>query len=277
MIWNFSKEVEPNFCERQYFKRVAEKLSPHFDDSYNLIITCCYDETLDLYNKDKKNIVIYLSDEYGIFKNWFNKVDLVFRTYPRKGFFDNLKIFPIPLGLVMPDFVTYELEKPKKKLSERKYDYFYSGQPSPNRTQFVNQIKNVVKQLPELNGIIRETTSFRTGYPIDEYFQILNETKISFVPLGKVIPESFRFMESFESECVVVTDFPLHMNKDIWYYRECPAFVVGIYSQITTDLIKNILQNIDTHQEKSIKYYNEKLSTDTTCRFIIDTINKKFA
>ena len=275
MIWNFSKQVEANFCERQFFKKVAEKLSI-LDDSYNLIITCCYDETLDLYNKDKKNIVIYLSDEYGIFKNWFNKVDLIFRTYPRKGFFDNKQIFPIPLGLVMPDFVTYKMEQPKNKLSERKYDYFYSGQISPNRTQFVNQIKNVVKQMPELNGIIKETNGFRTGFSIDEYYEIMNETKISFVPLGKVIPESFRYMESFESGCVVVTDFPLHMNKDIWYYKNSSAFLVGSYSQINPTSIRKILDNIDTYGEKSINYYNNYLSTDATSKFIIETINNKF-
>jgi len=275
MIWNFSEHVVSNFCERQFFKKVAEKLT-HLDDTYNLIITSCYDDKLDLYKENMKNIVIYVSDEYGVFKNWFNKTDLIFRTYPRKGFFDNMKIFPIPLGLVMPDFVTYDLEQPKKKLSERKYDYFYSGQPAPNRSNFVKSIMNSTKPLTNLNGIIQETTSFRTGYPIDEYFKIMNETKISFVPLGKVIPESFRYMESFESGCVVVTDFPLRMNKSIWYYKESPAIVVDFYEQLTPSFIQNILDNIDSYYEKNLNYYNNFLSTDATSKFITDTINNKF-
>ena len=273
MIWNFSKQVEANFCERQFFKKVAEKLSI-LDDSYNLIITCCYDETLDLYNKDKKNIVIYLSDEYGIFKNWFNKVDLIFRTYPRKGFFDNKQIFPIPLGLVMPDFVTYKMEQPKNKLSERKYDYFYSGQQSPNRMEFLSKVEHSTKGR---NGILRHTFNFRTGYTIDDYFQIMNDTKISFVPLGKVVPESFRYMESFESGCVVVTDFPMDDYKHIWYYKESPAIFIKDYKDLNEELVSTLLQDetLEYYNEKSVKYYNDFLSTKAVANYIIYIIKQK--
>src|SRR5574343_554372 len=141
MKWNFSDQINPHFCERQYFKEVLTKLQSLniFDDSFNFIITNCEDNSLPLYENGKKNIIIYLSDEYGITKNWFGKVDVIFRTYPRERFFDNIKIFPIPCGLVMPDFVTYKMEQPKKKLIERKYDYFYSGQLCPNRAIFLSK------------------------------------------------------------------------------------------------------------------------------------------
>ena len=135
MKWNFSEQINPHFCERQFFIEVMNKLQSLniFNDSFNFIITNYDDNTLSLYEEGKYNIVIYLSDEYGIQKNWFNKVDLIFRTYPRKGFYDYKKIFTIPCGLVMPDYVQYKMEEPKKPLSERKYDFFYSGQVAPNR------------------------------------------------------------------------------------------------------------------------------------------------
>jgi len=273
MIWNFSEQVVPNFCERKFFQKIMEKLY-YLDDNYNFIITNYDDNTLPLFQPDKKNIVIYISDEYGIVKTWFNKVDLIFRTYPRKGNFDYIKIFPIPLGLVMPDFVTYEMEQPKKKLSERKYDCFYSGQFSPNRIPFINSIKKSISG-SNFNGIFRETNGFRTEFPIDDYFKIMNETKISFVPLGKVVPESFRYMESFESGCVVITDFPIHQNQDIWYYRDSPAIFISNYEQINKRFIENILNNIDSYYEKNVNYYNNFLSTDAICKYITDTINKK--
>lgn len=273
MTWNFSPQIEPNFCERQFFKEVMNKLY-HLDDNYNFIITNYDDNNLSLFKPNKINIVIYVSDEYGISKTWFNKVDLIFRTYPIKGHFDNIKIFPIPLGLVMPDFVTYKIEKPKKKLSERKYDCFYSGQPSPNRVLFTDSIKKSLSG-SNLKGIYRETTGFRTGFSIDDYFKIMNETKISLVPLGKVLPESFRYMESFESECVVVSDFPFENYKDIWYYKESPAIFIKNYNDINLKFIEQILNNIDSYQERNKNYYNDFLSTNAVSKFIINIINEK--
>ena len=118
MKWNFSEQINPHFCERQFFKEVLDKIQSTniLRDSFNFIVTNYDDNTLPLYEDGKRNIVIYLSDEYGIFKNWFNKVDVVFRTYPKTGNFDNKKIFAIPCGLVMPDYVQYKIEQPKKKI-----------------------------------------------------------------------------------------------------------------------------------------------------------------
>lgn len=274
MKWNFSQQINPHFCERQFFVEVMNKLS-YLDDSFNFIITNYDDLTLPLYEKDKKNIVLYLSDEYGIYRNWFNKVDLVFRTYPRKGNYDNKKVFPIPCGLVMPDYVTYKMEQPKKKLSDRKYDFFYSGQQSPNRFEFLKKITEATKD-SDLNGIIRHTQNFRTGYTIDEYFQIMNETKISFVPLGKVIPESFRYMESFESGCLVITDFPIQDYKDIWYYKESPAVFISNYEEINDYLIDNAIANIDFFEEDNLKYYDNYLSTKAVSNYINQIIKDKF-
>jgi hypothetical protein len=244
----------------------------NLDDTYNFIVTNYEDYTLPLYEKDKKNIVLYLSDEYGIYRNWFNKVDLVFRTYPRGNNFDNKKIFPIPCGLVMPDYVTYKMEEPKKKLSDRKYDFFYSGQESPKRYEF---LKRVTESTKDFNGILRNTQNFRTGYTIDEYFQIMNETKISFVPLGKVIPESFRYMESFESGCLVITDFPIDEYKDIWYYKESPAIFIKNYDEINDYLIDNAISNIDVLAEDNLKYYNDFLSTTAVAKYIECIIKEK--
>lgn len=274
MKWNFSDQINPHFCERQYFMEVMNKLQSLniLDDSYNFIITNYGDETLPLYENGKKNIVIYLSDEYGIWKNWFEKADVIFRTYPRENFFDNKKIFPIPCGLVMPDWVQYKMEEPKKKLSERKYDFFYSGQVSPNRYPFLSKLESVTKGF---NGILKHTQNFRTGFTIDEYFQIMNETKISFVPLGKVIPESFRYMESFESGCVVITDFPIDQYKHIWYYQNSPAIFIRDYNQITSELISNVLNNIDDYLDKNLKYYNDFLSTKAVANYIIYILKQK--
>ena len=70
----------------------------------------------------------------------------------------------------MPDYVQYKMEQPKKPLSERKYDFFYSGQVSPNRESFLKIVTDATKNF---NGILRHTQNFRTGYTIDKYMTIL--------------------------------------------------------------------------------------------------------
>jgi len=276
MKWNFSEQINPHFCERQFFKEVLDKIQSTdiLRDSFNFIVTNYDDNTLPLYENGKRNIVIYLSDEYGLVKDWFNKVDVIFRTYPRSGNFDNRKIFAIPCGLVMPDYVQYKMEQPKKKITERKYDYFYSGQQSPNRMEFLSKVEHSTMGR---NGIFRHTFNFRTGYTIDEYFQIMNDTKISFVPLGKVIPESFRYMESFESGCVVVTDFPRDDYKNIWYYKESPAIFIKDYKDLNEELVSTLLNDdtLEYYYQKGINYYNDFLSTKAVANYIIYVIKQK--
>lgn len=72
MKWNFSEQINPHFCERQFFIEVMNKLQSLniFNDSFNFIITNYDDNTLPLYEEGKHNIVIYLSIVYPVLKFW---------------------------------------------------------------------------------------------------------------------------------------------------------------------------------------------------------------
>ena len=94
---NYHPDINEHFCEIDYLKKLTQKLD--FDDSINLIITYTNDVTLFGYDKTKRNIVIFISDETGIIPKWIDKVDLMFRTYSRQGLHDDKKIFANTLWL----------------------------------------------------------------------------------------------------------------------------------------------------------------------------------
>jgi hypothetical protein len=270
---NWYPDINEHFCEVDYLKRLTEKLN--FDDSINLIITYTNDYSLPAYDKNKRNVVIFISDEGGIIPRWIDKVDLMFRTYSRQGLHDDKKIFAIPCGYVGHKESNYVPEQPKKPLWERDYELFYSGQPSPNRVPFLyyaNKIKGQYK------SYITETTGFRQGLSINEYFNYLNNTKISLVPNGKVIPESFRYMESFESNCIVVTTYPYSNPKfNLWYYIGSPAIFLSDWKYMDEHTINRVLQpdEIKRYEYINKKYYQEKLSIQSVADYINNIVSEK--
>jgi len=184
----FSPTVEDfeGICELGYLKKISENIK-EYDDEHCIVvgrISDIKDEIIlenFISNIEGKKHLIFISDEKGIFPNIFNKVNTVFRTYNRKGLFDNKKIFPIPCGYSSGHRNGfYGGENKKKLLLDREYDIFYSGQKSINR-------HNLEIILPFLNSNYKCRFSinngFSAGYGIMEYYNFLQNSKISLVPI----------------------------------------------------------------------------------------------
>jgi hypothetical protein len=236
-----------------------------------------FDINLENFNSKKKNIVIFISDEFNTTPKWKDKVDFIFRTYGNNELCDYKKIFPIPCGYVgfeesnnRKNNHIYELEK--KPLIEREHDLFYSGQKSPNRISFTyntNKIKD------KFNSYIVETDGFRRGLFIEDYFKMMNNSKICLVPNGKVIPESFRYMEGFESNSIVITTYPKNIEKfNLWYYEKSPAIFLKDWKELKVDMIKELLteEKLNEYFIENKKYYNDYLSTNATVKYILEKI-----
>ncbi len=277
MIFKKFHKINSNFCENIFLHKVVDILHKHLDDNYNLILT--NNEDIDLLDFNDKciNIVIFISDEEGIIPVWVNKVDFIFRTYGNNDICDYKKIFPIPCGFVGPFKIdgldnTYLGELEKTPLTQREYDLFYSGQKALNRIIFmffVNRIKN------KFNSFINQTIGFRKGLSIQKYFSIMNNSKIALVPRGAVIPESFRYMEAFESNCIVITSYPRHLSKyNMWYYENSPAVFIKNWWSLKPRLIDKLLskENLELSFEKNKKYYDEYLSTKAVADYIINNL-----
>ena len=272
MIEKIFNEIEEDFwCETRYVNGIVDKLKDELIGDYSIVITPnLYRLPVTKYPK----IVILTGDELGNLglSPYMNQgVVSVFRIFNNNGRFDNKYVYPIPPGYnwTMHSDRTKIMNRmyPEKKLSERKYDIFYSGQPLPWRQPLVNTLNNLSDKF---NILCQVNNSFRSGIDIDDYYKILGETKIAVAPDGTA-PDSFRFVEALGSGCIVVVT-----NKDdVWYYRNSPVVWIDSWSQFNEEFINKLLSmNIDEIYEQNLEFYKNNLSEEAVANYIKSKINK---
>lgn len=277
MIFKQFATIENNYCQLIYIYKVINILKEHLNDDYQLILTSQLDISLPDYENGKKNIVVFIGDEKGIKPSWYLKPHIIFRAYNKQSLCDYDKIFPIPCGFNGPIIANgvennYWGEKEKKPLLEREYDLFYSGQPSFHRRRLV---KNVNKIKDKYKSIIKQTGGFRQGFTTKEYYEYLNNSKIALIPDGVSIPESFRYVEAFESNCIAITTYPIkNKNYRLWYYENSPAIFLDKWNELNTKLIDKLLDSdfLVEYFEKNKEYYNKYLSTVAVANYMLDKI-----
>jgi hypothetical protein len=171
MIEKVFYEIEEDFwCETRYLNTVYDLIKDKLVGDYSVVIT---PNLRSLPETKYKKIVLLTGDELGFLgMNPYNRNDVVavFRIFNRIGRFDNKYIFSIPPGYnwTMHSDKTKKMVKmyPEKKLSERKYDIFYAGQPLPWRNELVS---NLVNLKDKFNVFFNQSPSFRSGIDVDEY------------------------------------------------------------------------------------------------------------
>lgn len=276
--------VSPKVCEPPYFLEIFNKLEPYLDDSYHFIITRTNNsEEIYQFKKciisGKKNILILLSDEAGLRVPYFlDELFLVFRTYSNADLCDNKKVFAVPCGYSCGydgyfgnNNWEYNVNINTPKLSDRKYDIFYSGQNSPNRIECV---QNLLKIKDNFNSIVNITNGFARGYTLDEYYSIMRNSKIAIVPNGAVVPESFRYFEAFESNCIVISSFPINSKYDNWFYKDSPAIFLKSWNELSIELISNLLNlnNLKKYDILNKKYFEDNISTEGVSKYMLNII-----
>ena len=263
----FYKVDRDNLCETDYFDAIARHLNETLFD-FSIVFTADW-ETLP---KTKfKKIVILGGDERfnaGI-QPYFQYSDVVavFRIYNEDGWYGNKYVFPIPPGYnCRSEGQKMTRFYPEKKLSERKWDIFYSGQVLNNRKELVKQLIPLAK---EFNVYSQTNPSFRTGLPIDEYYQMLGDSKICVCPDGTAV-DTFRFVEACASGCIVITT----PKSDLWYYEDAPIQVVEDWTELTYWLIEELFHGKPLSMIKSevLGYYEYSLSPKAVATYITKTV-----
>jgi hypothetical protein len=281
MNTNYSEMVDKTSWEAPYLDQIFELLKKDLDDEYNLIVarTNTQDEA-NQFEKDiidnKKNILFLLSDERGIIPPFLDRLHLVFRTYNRKPLYDDKKIFAIPCGYSLCNNLSYNKSSFAKTeyipLSERKNDIFYSGQMTSEDRQKCGYKLNEISR-DKYNCIINYTPRFADGYKLDDYYKLMSSSKISIVPKGAVIPESFRYFESFKCNCIVITTYPINDNNyKHWYNEKSPAIFLNDWNELTDNLIDRCLNNINLYEKKNKEYFDEFISPTAVYKYILKKI-----
>jgi hypothetical protein len=268
IIWH---EIDKDFwCEIVYITNIINYINEEIAN-YSIVIT----PNLNVLPETKyKKIVILTGDELGNLgmKPYTNQdVLCVFRIYNRIGRFDNNYIFPIPCGYnwTMHSDRSKKMVKMyfEKKLQEREYDIFYSGQYMYTRQPLIDSLNRI-----RANGKNKISCNiyngFRTGIEIDQYYKLLGNCKISLAPDGTSV-DTFRYVESFGSGCVVIST----QKDDLWYYKNSPVFLLNSWSELNQKLIDDILSmNLDELYEKNLEYYNNYLSEKSVAEYMIKKI-----
>ena len=289
------EHIDPEIWEPPFLLEIFRHLQDEISDDYHFIISRAnsHSEISDLVrhlddNKDKKNILFLLSDELGLQNNPYgpyfmrDKIHLIFRTYNNKSLYDEDWVFPIPCGFSCgvghhsqdgKTCLVRNFEYLDKPLKERKYDLFFSGQIDNHRRECVEQINKISGKY---NSLINTTSSFGKGFSLKEYYELMSDSKIAIVPQGVVIPESFRFFEAAKSGCVIISSYPINDDRfNNWYYQNSGAIFIKNWSEMTEDLIDNILDNLDKHQELNKSYFESKISTKALSDYIKKIIKNK--
>lgn len=277
MIFRQFSSIENNYCQLIYLYKVIDILKNRLNDDYQLILTSFLDNNLPDFDINKKNIVVFIGDEKGYIPSWYLKPNIIFRQYNNQSLCDYKNIFPIPCGFNGPLIANgvkndYWGEIDKMPLFEREYDLFYSGQSSFHRRRL---IKNVNKIKDNYNSVIKETKGFNQGFSNKEYYEFLNNTKIALIPDGVSVPESFRYVEAFESNCIAITTYPIkNKNYNLWYYENSPAIFLDKWNELNNKLIDKLLDKdlLLEYFEKNKLYYNNYLSTEAVANYMLDKI-----
>lgn len=286
MIITYARMVGDRECENEYINHFLEFLKDKIDDSYHFIIARINNkqEILEFEKtiiEGKKNILLMKSDEFGIIPPFLDKLFLVFRFYNNKKLYDNKKIFALPCGYASNfdyDYNRsfYDSKNNKIELTKRQNDIFFSGQMTTHNRQMMAY--NVEKIKNNFKCVLNYTAGFARGFALDEYYTKMLDSKICLVPDGAVVPESFRYFEAFEINSIVITTYPIkNDNYNHWYYYKSPAIFLDDWSQLTKELVDNLLteESLMYNFKKSKEYFNNYISPKAISEYILDKIIKK--
>ena len=178
-------------------------------------------------------------DSYAhIFKQYAPMLDMKNPTSVRREW--DGKVSPLPLCSLQgfkPNLIN---------IHERKYDWSWMGQFDPyTRVAFRNSVSDL--QTKEHTCKILWYEGWNNGSSIEEYADVMSNTKIALVPNGSASFESFRFFEAAMAGCVIVSQqMPI-----VPMYNVAPTITVDNNWSNLPDVIDMILDN-----KEEMEYYS---------------------
>jgi hypothetical protein len=239
------------------------------------------------YKTDRKKVLIYLSDESGADPSEYAPFYfLIFKSYVGNGKFA-ANVFPFPLGCVngVSSF-------PVKSVDQRQYNIFFRGNLNSNRIDFYRAFAWYSYILPSKkllshrlyqtmllhiqqdfkdtfpSSIIFFNKKFKEGYSVEEYGQVLAESKIVLSPKGFDSSECFRLYEAMRAGCVVIAE----RLPDVIFYKDSPIIQVGNWEvglEIANDLL-NDPERLQLLHEKTIEWWNNVCSERAIASYMLE-------
>lgn len=101
----------------------------------------------------------------------------------------------------------------------KRIDWFFAGQVNHESRRLM--VENV-KDIP--NGELHISGGFAQGLSHDEYYRLMERSKIVLCPRGNISPDSFRLYEALEAGCI-----PIVENSYFWLkmFKTIPFPIIG--------------------------------------------------
>jgi hypothetical protein len=243
-----------------------------------------------LKESSKNKVLIYLSDETGeIPEDLSPHYFAIFKSYIGDKPTLSKNIFPFPLG--------YVKGVPKLKIkapSERAINVFFRGNINDNRIDFYRSFSKFKHFLPNSstwrgvtyrkvllrlgndfsdffpNSIVIFNNSFKSGFSLDKYGEILSESKIVLCPKGFDRTECFRHFEAMRAGCVLISE----KLPNIEFYKGSPILEVDNWKEginLAKSLINDPLRIKQIHED-TINWWENKCSEHASANYIMNKI-----
>lgn len=163
----------------------------------------------ELSKLDKYHVIITSDEENKFPIEKLIRKGKVFATYPTDKMVD---VDWLPIGYPPQCDVIHNC-------FNKRIDWFFAGQV--NHDSRVNMINNV-KDIP--NGELHISDGFAQGLSHDEYYRLMERSKIVLCPRGNISPDSFRLYEALEAGCI-----PIVENHEFWLkmFKTIPFPIIG--------------------------------------------------
>lgn len=254
-------EVDYNY-ETPYMCEIYDNLN--LKEKYDVIIVKWPNEIKK--EITQQSIVFITSDESHSIPTKFidnENIKFIFKHYHPKEW-THKKTRPLPLGYLQGFKGSNNI-----KIKDRKIDYGFSGAWNKIRHNMIRAFEkmhndNRIKYF-QLNQ------NWATGYSIDQYSQILSNSKISLCPTGYDSNESFRLIESAMCGNIILAD----KRYDFWYNKNLPYFEITDWSDLS--IIENILSmsesGLQELSDKTYEWYINTVSPQAVAKYISEQVN----
>ena len=239
------------YIEHHYFKEMLSYFDLHIFNSFRIIITHDYNK-LPFYGSDVI-VILTAGNELGIPPRYMNKVKFVFKHQQAKDKIDN--VYHIPLTYTNDFNGNYLIS-----IQDRKYDITFIGRHQ-KRLDMIQELKTLIN-FNKYNIYFKDTgTKFSGGLPIQEYANILSNTKIALSPVGGKRCECIRFTEAVKCGCAIIA---CEHPKGMRVFDNCPANYISnwnLLEKTVDDILSNKSKLNNIHEQMKIcweSYFSPK-------------------
>ena len=191
-IYNILKKIEYKIIESENEIEAGDIL---------IVVDSSVEKKNDLYTKFKlicnKVFLIHLGDEVGSFdlSAVYSNFNFVWRTFCFNRYFNNNTIQCLPIGYKSGTYF-------KKNTDRKKYKWAFIGTPhKSSRQDLLYQFSNIEPHFRHKTEKFNERI-----IEVDQMSEVLSATTFLPCPNGFVHPETYRFYEALECQCIPIVE-----------------------------------------------------------------------